>query len=139
MLAEQEENVLHMIESHDIEGLKLLLTGKGDGRLVMSAPTPELAKVWLSRIQSVCSNTNCNFDSEDFKSIMQQNNAAILEHDNAALVGTDGSDGNLVMSGTMEKAARSETGKLVRWRQRFFVLQVIYSFIGVIFFIKAML
>lgn len=86
-----------LVDAGDVRQLKLFLSGRGTGTLVMSASTPEILEVWLNRLQQVCEGST-------------------EAHDNSSSV----------ISGTLEKAARDPNpqnmGKLRGWRTRFFVL-----------------
>jgi hypothetical protein len=92
-LGKQDEMVQKMLYEQDIDGLQLLLSGKGSGRIVVAPPTVELAKVWFEKLDQVCN-----------------------EHPLAS-VGSE-----TIFAGTMEKAARSDTGSKKTYRKRYFEL-----------------
>jgi hypothetical protein len=88
---QQETDILRQIEHKDCAALEILLAGKGTGKLVINAPTGELLRTWTERLQRVCSEPVLSRDS--------------MSED-------------IVMAGTMEKAARTDTGTLRGWRRR---------------------
>ena len=93
-LASQEEEILRHIDDKNLEKLTEVLSGRGTGRLVMSAPSAEAMKEWMDVLQLGC-------------------NGGIDTH---------GNEVEVYKSGTLEKAARGKEGVLRNWRQRYFVL-----------------
>jgi hypothetical protein len=50
-----EDGIHEMIASQDVNGLQLLLEGRGSGKMVMSAPSEYMMHEWLTQIQQCCS------------------------------------------------------------------------------------
>jgi len=50
-----EDGIHEMIASQDVNGLQLLLAGRGSGTMVMSAPSEYMMCEWLKQIQLCCS------------------------------------------------------------------------------------
>ena len=94
-LCKQEEAIQRMIEENNIDGLEELLSGRGTGKLVVNAPSMELAAEWMDILSKAAENTLPEGSAEN----------------------------DVLMVGTMEKAARSDTGTLRGWRHRYFILQ----------------
>jgi len=94
-LVKQEEQLQHLIDSADIDGLEDLLSGRGAARLVVNAPSAELCDAWMQALGKACTVAQGVQSSEETP---------------------------VVMLGTMEKAARTATGVLRGWRHRYFML-----------------
>lgn len=93
-LASQEEEILRLIDDKDLDKLTDVLSGRGTGRLVMSAPSAEVMKEWIDALQLACK--------------IGKN--------------SDGNEPSVYKAGLLEKAARGKEGGLRNWRQRYFVL-----------------
>ena len=92
----EEKEIQRMIDDEEIDGLQELLTGRGHGRLIVNCSSEELCRDWLEMLQA----------------------AALGVLDEQPIP-----DDELLMAGSMDKAARSSTGHLHSWRGRYFVLQ----------------
>jgi hypothetical protein len=51
---QQEMEIRRQVENNEFENLEVLLSGKGIGKLVVNAPTAELLKTWIERLERVC-------------------------------------------------------------------------------------
>lgn len=94
-LASIEEEILRLIDERDLVKLTEVLSGRGTGRLVMSAPSAEIMKEWMEKLEVAC---NLGIDKNG------------IQH-------------QIEKSGYLEKAARGKEGVLRNWRQRYFVLE----------------
>jgi hypothetical protein len=93
-LASLEEEILRLIDERDLVKLTDILSGRGTGRLVMSASAADVMKEWMDALELACQ----------------------LGVDKSGLQHT------VYKTGILEKAARGNEG-LRNWRQRFFVLE----------------
>jgi hypothetical protein len=93
-LASQEEEILKLIDEKDLNKLTDVLSGRGTGKLVMSAPSAEVMKEWMEALQL----------------------ASMMSKDE------EGNPLSVYKVGLLEKAARGKEGGLRNWRQRYFVL-----------------
>ena len=80
----------------DLAGLQELLSGRGTGRLVVNCLSEELCLNWLAMLQAAARG---ELDGQPIK------------------------DDEMLMAGSMNKAARSSAGHLHGWRGRYFILQ----------------
>ena len=95
-MMKQEEAIQAMIDKQDVQALEEVLSGRGPMKLIVNAPSLELADSWIEMLERVC--------------------AGDVPRDQGK------EEQDALMVGTMEKAAKTETGTLRGWRQRYFVL-----------------
>lgn len=93
-LASLEEEILRLIDERNLYKLTDILSGRGTGRLVMSAATADVMKEWMEALELAC---QMGIDAS-------------------------GRQHNVYKTGILEKAARGNEG-LRNWRQRYFVLE----------------
>lgn len=93
-LASLEEEILRLIDERNLIKLTEILSGRGTGRLVMSAATADVMKEWMESLQLAC---QMGIDANG------------VQH-------------SVYKTGVLEKAARGNEG-LRNWRQRYFVLE----------------
>eukprot|EP01034_Spumella_vulgaris_P022060 gene22060-28155_t len=107
-LVKQERIIQTLIDDNDVAALSQLLAGRGTGKLVMRAPSAYAQEEWIAHLEECCSG---NFM--------------------ARLTEEAGGDSELIddhevfFTGSLEKAARNEQGKVSGWRRRFFVLEAV--------------
>ncbi|KAJ1422554.1 hypothetical protein B484DRAFT_113232 [Ochromonadaceae sp. CCMP2298] len=96
----QEKVIQTAIDQNNVPLLSRLLQGRGEGRLVMCAPSAYALDEWLQYLGAGCSG--------HFKRSICNEAGEFVDQ--------------AFFSGTMEKAARNEQGRVSGWRQRYFVL-----------------
>ena len=117
----QEEAIIKLLEEKNVAKLSELLSGRGQGKLVMAASSPEVMNDWLEALQEVCTK---KFILPTARSATNNKpfsapTAVTVEESN---VNTE-STGAIIKAGSLEKAARGNEGVLRNWRLRYFVLQ----------------
>eukprot|EP01038_Epipyxis_sp_PR26KG_P004521 gene4521-6386_t len=111
---QQEKDIQKMIDRNDIPGLKRLLMGRGEGRLVMSASSQFEMDEWISHLLE-CAGHSHHYNSENSIYLKQQKNEEKLD-----ISGPE--ETSVIMTGWAEKAARTHVGVIKAWRRRYFVL-----------------
>ena len=106
-VVKQERVVQRMIDDNDIPNLAKLITGRGTGKLFISAPSQYVQDEWMNYLQLCCDGQFDTHSNEDSASI--DNIGKSLDKD-------------IFFSGTLEKAARRNDGTVGGWKSRYFVL-----------------
>ncbi len=102
----QEEAILKLLEEKNVEQLSELLSGRGQGRLIMAAASADSLNEWFEALKTACAAP------------------ALPGAAAAAATTTTRKDNSVVLkAGSLEKAARGKEGLLRNWRLRYFVLQ----------------
>lgn len=118
----QEEAIIKLLEEKNVAKLSELLSGRGQGKLVMAASSPEVMNDWLDALLEVCTKkvilptARSATNNKPFAAPLA---VAVEEEPDAAPENT----GTVVKAGSLEKAARGNEGVLRNWRLRYFVLQ----------------
>jgi hypothetical protein len=106
-VVKQERVVQRMIDDNDIPNLAKLITGRGTGKLFISAPSQYVQDEWMNYLQLCCDG---QFDTHS------NDDSATIDNIGKSL------DKDIFFSGTLEKAARTNDGTVGGWKSRFFVL-----------------
>lgn len=99
----QERHIQKMIDMDDIPGLTKLLSGRGDGKLVMHCKSKYAMEEWKVNLEECCSGKF--LESLPVNEYGKKDVNAIC------------------MKSTFEKAARNTKGLVGGWKRRYFVLQ----------------
>lgn len=112
----QEEAIIKLLEEKNVTKLSDLLSGRGQGKLVMAAPSPEAMADWLEVLQQVCSKKIALPSARAATNNKPFSAPTPVEEEELECM-------TVLKAGSLEKAARGNEGVLRNWRLRYFVLQ----------------
>ena len=116
----QEEAIIRLLEEKNVSKLSDLLSGRGEGRLVIAAPTAAVMREWFEVLKDVCSVPVTLPGKGKPSSAIEEGNF-YTEGNLETVIAVK--NNTVIKTGSLEKAARGNEGALRNWRLRYFVLQ----------------